>query len=540
MSAMNLLNFVPTNQESCTTGIEILDTTVATSSTASLVLAGGITIFSTADAINFNSGGTLLTFGGIAVSKSTIIGGITSILNTTISTNISTGALIVNGGIGVLGNINTNYLTYNFGTMTNLLGTNATITNLSTTTLGLTNLTISNLSATNISSTNSIFTNLSTSSLNLTNVISTNSTINSSLFTNITVSNTSKLNFLTATLITTSNILVTGSITSSNTLLIDALNSATLPASIIFKNTSGTGDFRIYGDGGDIQWQGGGGRSLQMGSWHEIRLTGGRTINSNIPFINGSNATYNTLVVNSNDSIGLSIVGNTIQTADLQQWNSNTGTIYAKIDKIGNLLINSTADCTGGVTANGSIITLGGLSTAKCVNIGSNTNSTGITTGALVVSGGAGFNGDIYAKNIYNNGTLVKSSLWGTEYNYVELLSSAGTTSSNFTQRISLTSGSLLGGTYNINMAYWFERNSNTGNNSEFQIILDQTILSTGNLLHQYIDRLSISAQVIPKYDTRVVTLSSGVHTLSMIFRNINNGSSTNISNARLELFRNY
>jgi hypothetical protein len=33
---------------------------------------------------------------------------------------------------------------------------------------------------------------------------------------------------------------------------------------LLFTNTAGTGDFRIGGDGGDIYWQGGGGRSLHL------------------------------------------------------------------------------------------------------------------------------------------------------------------------------------------------------------------------------------------------------------------------------------
>src|SRR4051812_1689879 len=38
-------------------------------------------------------------------------------------------------------------------------------------------------------------------------------------------------------------------------------------SALVFSNTGGTGDFRIAGDGGDLFWQGGGGRNLQMGAY---------------------------------------------------------------------------------------------------------------------------------------------------------------------------------------------------------------------------------------------------------------------------------
>jgi len=73
----------------------------------------------------------------------------------------------------------------------------------------------------------------------------------------------------------------------SSTMTIDAKNSTANPAKIIFKNSSGTGDFKIGADGGDIVWQGGGGRNLQMGSWHGIDLVGGRTVSSDLAFTTG-------------------------------------------------------------------------------------------------------------------------------------------------------------------------------------------------------------------------------------------------------------
>lgn len=210
----------------------------------------------------------------------------------------------------------------------------------------------------------------------------------------------------------------------------------------------------------------------------------------------------------------------------------------------GGITIFSTTDSTN-FDFGGSFLTFGGIAVSKSTLIGGVTSilntslSNNTSTGALIVSGGGGFNGDVYAKNIYSNGSPLKN-LWGTEYSYTELLASAGSTSNSFSQRISLTSGTLLGGTYHLNIGFWFEKNSNTGNQSQFQVLLDSTALSTGTLLHEYIDRLSISNMVFPRFDTKTLALTSGIHTFSLLFRNQNNGSATNISNSRFELFRIY
>ncbi|NIT59559.1 MAG: hypothetical protein GWN00_26070, partial [Aliifodinibius sp.] len=48
----------------------------------------------------------------------------------------------------------------------------------------------------------------------------------------------------------------------SSILQVDAQSSQTNIAQILFTNSAGTGDFRIGSSGGDVVWQGGGGRNL--------------------------------------------------------------------------------------------------------------------------------------------------------------------------------------------------------------------------------------------------------------------------------------
>jgi hypothetical protein len=123
----------------------------------------------------------------------------------------------------------------------------------------------------------------------------------------------------------------------SSILTIDAKNSQTNPAKIIFLNTASTGDFQIGGDGGDIVWQGGGSRVLQMGAYHGIDLMGGRTTTTALGFINGSNAAYNTRILNVNNSIGLILQGVSGQSSNLQEWRNATGTVLSSVTSDGRI-----------------------------------------------------------------------------------------------------------------------------------------------------------------------------------------------------------
>lgn len=163
---------------------------------------------------------------------------------------------------------------------------------------------------------------------------------------------------------------------------IDCNNSQTLPAQILFTNSAGTGDFMITGNGGDISWQGGGGRCLQMAAWHEICLVGGRCTGAILPFANGSNSTYNTIIFNTNNSIGLSIIGMSGQTVDLQQWQNSTGTVLSKVLSDGSLVISTTTASTSSIT--GALQCAGGAYFGNDVLLGSfsplNLTSQGNTT----------------------------------------------------------------------------------------------------------------------------------------------------------------
>jgi len=122
---------------------------------------------------------------------------------------------------------------------------------------------------------------------------------------------------------------------------IDAHNSTSNIAKLIFQNTAGTGDYQIMGDGGDIFWQGGGSRNLQMGAYHGMDFMGARLTLSPIPFTAGTLNDYNSRFLNATDAIGLIIQGNSGQTKDLLQWRNSSSTILGVVNPSGNMALGS-------------------------------------------------------------------------------------------------------------------------------------------------------------------------------------------------------
>jgi putative hemolysin len=124
---------------------------------------------------------------------------------------------------------------------------------------------------------------------------------------------------------------------------IDAHNSTTNIAKLIFQNTAGTGDYQIMGDGGDIVWQGGGSRNLQMGAYHGMDFMGARLTLSPITFTAGTSNDYNSRFLNTTDAIGLIIQGNSSQTKNLLEWRNSSGTVLDVINPSGNMSIGSSS-----------------------------------------------------------------------------------------------------------------------------------------------------------------------------------------------------
>jgi hypothetical protein len=116
-------------------------------------------------------------------------------------------------------------------------------------------------------------------------------------------------------------------------------------STLLFTNTSGFGDFRIGGDGGDIFWQGGGGRNLQMGSYWPTILMGDRQSGSFPAFSAGSSINTGILIPAQRDaSTPLAIQGySASQSANLTEWRSSAGAVLDVVDETGRLGIGSSA-----------------------------------------------------------------------------------------------------------------------------------------------------------------------------------------------------
>lgn len=784
------------DQDSFLSGIEILDTTLATSSTASIYTHGGIAIYSTSDSIDFNNGGSFLTLGGASISKSLNIGGNTSLFSTTVSINTSTGSIIIKGGMGIQGNVYGNFASFTSSCIANLIATNSTYVNLmssnfttstlvtgnltsqtinitgttnsiSTTTgtliisggigvkqsifanrgyygdmssvtnnsrpinlvdtnaaiscwrwvppnganvgnpaieliagtsgnagdcannwwdtylddsdawvirrrtggdntpymaicsngnVGIggssaanltaycpltvtgnaaitSNLTVgisiltTNFLTTNARSTNNIISNLSVGSvintnnnttnftcvnsiittetigsilatnINVTNITSSRLIINTltslnTILTNVTLANLSATNEtvtnaiitnLNSTLITANNLLLSGN--TQNTLYIDTQSSQTNPAQLIFKNSSSIGDYRIAGDGGDLQLQGGACRALQIASSNEIRLIGGRISTGNVSFINGANSVYNTIIQNSNDSIALTIQSNNIQTSDLTVWTNNSGIILSKIDKLGHVYINSTVNSTNSSTA--SIVTFGGVSIAKSINIAGTQSATCNSDGTLNVIGGVGIGSNIYigstvnstnstsisaittlggvsvGKDMYVGGTLnsinekitystisnlyvgtLSGNAVYTNYNYVGVASTSSITSTTGTLKASLTTGTLIAGVYAIDIGYSIAPTTSTTSLSEVGVYLNSTSStgfgnSTGStLIHNNILQPYQTTLLTPYFTSITQTFGNTINALGLYYRAKTNGNTIAIGNVSIRLYR--
>jgi hypothetical protein len=117
-------------------------------------------------------------------------------------------------------------------------------------------------------------------------------------------------------------------------------------SSLHFTNTSGSGDFRIGGDGGDIFWQGGGGRNLQMGAYWGIVLSGDRQTTAFPSFSNGLGGTNVLVQSQRNASIAFAIQGSSGQTANLTEWRNSSGTVLNAVNSNGNVGIGTSSPST--------------------------------------------------------------------------------------------------------------------------------------------------------------------------------------------------
>ncbi len=153
-------------------------------------------------------------------------------------------------------------------------------------------------------------------------------------------------------------------------------------AQLLFTKTSGTGDFRFGGDGGDIYWQGGGGRSLQMGSYWATILGGDRQTATFPAFASGVTGTSVIVAAMRNQSVALGVQANSSsQSANLTEWRNSGGTALSAMDEKGNLGV-------GTSSPNSTLQTNGSFSTAV-TSVSGNLTLTNAHSLVLVNAGGS-------------------------------------------------------------------------------------------------------------------------------------------------------
>jgi hypothetical protein len=181
-------------------------------------------------------------------------------------------------------------------------------------------------------------------------------------------------------------------------------------AELLFTGTAGTGDLRIGADGGDILWQGGGSRNLQMGAYHGIDLLGGRATAGFPTFQAGTLIAYNTRILNSNNSIGLVIQGVGGQTTNLMELRNSSGTGLSAFTSVGNLAL-------GTITSD---------ARATFVQVDSTTSSNN-----LVIS----YTQSTNAANLLGAGIVINTIASGDAGDTIRAINIANTTANGSTQQ---------------------------------------------------------------------------------------------------------
>jgi hypothetical protein len=224
--------------------IEILDTSPSNSSTACLMLYGGMTIYNTQPSFSITEGGGITCLGGASILADSIFGNKLAVRSTAQSTSADTGAFTVNGGIGTVSvyanngtvqSLQTNTVTSTHATIASLTSTVISADTLASNNVNFTNETVSSLLAVNATIANLTATVFSAGTLAVSNVNFTNETVGSLLATNASIASLQATNEI-VTNETISNLIAT-SITTGT---LDAATRVCTGNIVVNSSTGGT------------------------------------------------------------------------------------------------------------------------------------------------------------------------------------------------------------------------------------------------------------------------------------------------------------
>jgi hypothetical protein len=110
------------------------------------------------------------------------------------------------------------------------------------------------------------------------------------------------------------------------------------PAKLVFTGSVANTLSSITTDGGDFYINSGNNRALSFSSFHGLILRGGRGVTTDPSSDVGNGSTYNTKIVNTANSVGLAIQGNTSQGANLIEVTNSASSVLFSVDPTGKVV----------------------------------------------------------------------------------------------------------------------------------------------------------------------------------------------------------
>lgn len=352
----------------------------------------------------YNSNTTTLQ-GALTVNNSTTISGVTTITNTNNSTSVNSGALIVQGGLGLSNNMkNTGTIYSQQLEIGSVLGENYSTTIVDSSGVGIVT-TDQLIASSSVTTGKLITTNIEPPSGSNLAITSNGQTLNIGTLSDI-------INIK-------GSITITGTVTSANVTNLDVSNSQ------IFLNTGGTGATPPAGSGiyvegllgnGDVypnlalnsngQWII---QNLDKSTYNVANISNIVANVNNYVKINAPNVDVYAQNLNINPTTGGTqgnlqiLTGNLVLGGTSNTLNANSTT--GNLTTIGNIVINNSTNATS--TSTGSFQTLGGAAIGQNLYVGNQLNLTNSGSNIIYSAGEANIRGGLTTTSIYGNSGFI-------------------------------------------------------------------------------------------------------------------------------------
>ena len=437
-------------------GVYSTNTTESTnSSTGAVLLYGGLSINSTANAIGLTRGGALTIAGGASVAKNLYVGlGITTstlLATNVVTTSISSGALSatnvtgsnlnatnstiknITSDIVTTGSLYVNTITANNTSSGNLYVNNSTITNLTSSYISTGSITATTftggdlrlsgniviggtLTTVNITTTNVVDTNISTTNLAVTNINNTTMTSGTILVSNLlsvsnaNITNTNVTN-ITAANISTTNANVTN-ITASNSNVTNITASNSNVTNITASNANVT---NITASNSNVT-----NANVTNITASNANVTNANITNANVTNITASNSNVTNITASNISTTNANITN--VTTSNLLATNNISASgLYVEKSTISNLMVNALS--AGNLNLSGDISNY--IITTTFGNVGINTTNPGYkldVNGDANIATGLRVGDDLHVeRDLYVQGSINGAAASSSTFAYMTL-----------------------------------------------------------------------------------------------------------------------